>query len=85
MAKIIQYYLKLVTEDGTETQGPACTLPWSDANLAIAEAEAFGEVTVTDDGLPEPEVPVSTEDRVTAIERKFAAMEAAYTEGVAEA
>lgn len=85
MAKIIQYYMKSVDEDGAETQGLSCTLPWSEANLAIAEAEAFGEVTVTDDGAPEPEAPVSTEDRIAAIETKFAAMEAAYTEGVTEA
>lgn len=85
MAKIIQYHLKTIMEDGAERQGAACSMPYSEQNLAIAEAEAFGEVTVTDDGTPEPEIPVSTEDRIAAIETKFAAMEAAYAEGVMEA
>ena len=85
MAKIIKYHMKTISEDGTEIQGAAVSMPYSEANMAIAEAEAFGEVAVTDDGTPEPEHPVSTEDRLTAIETKFAAMEAAYAEGVMEA
>ena len=54
MAKIIKYHMKTISEDGTEIQGATVSMPYSEANMAIAEAEAFGEVTVTDDGTPEP-------------------------------
>lgn len=85
MAKIIKYCLKIKDQNGEEVRGPECSMPYSEKNLALAEAEAYGEVTVEDDGMPEPEVTVSTEERITAIETKFAAMEAAYAEGVREA
>ena len=61
------------------------TIPYTEANMAIAEAEAWGEITVEDDGKPEPEDPVSTDARVQALEAKLEAMEAAYTEGVEHA
>lgn len=61
------------------------SMSYSEENLALAQSEAYGEVTVEDDGQPEPEVPVSNEERFAALEAKFAAMEAAYSEGVAEA
>ena len=61
------------------------SMPYSAENLALAQSEAYGEVSVEEDGLPEPEVTVSTEGRFAALEAKFAAMEAAYTEGVTEA
>ena len=83
--KIIKYYLKITCENGEAARGAACSMPYSETNLALAESEAFGEVAVEDDGLPEPEAPVSTEERFAALEAKFAAMEAAYTEGVTEA
>lgn len=50
MAKIIAYHMKTISEDGVETKGAACSMPYSEENLKIAQAEAFGEVTVTDDG-----------------------------------
>ena len=85
MAEIIKYNLASVDEDGTVVQGPECSMPYSAENLALAQSEAYGGGSVEEDGLPEPEVPVSTEDRLTAMEAKFAAMEAAYAEGVREA
>lgn len=66
--KIIKYYLKTIDENGEAVQGPECSMPYSEENLALAESEAFGEVTVKDDGLPEPEVPISTEERLSALE-----------------
>ena len=61
--KKIKYYL-----DVEGMAGSQCVLPYSEENLTLAEAEAFGEVTVEDDGLPETEVPVSTEERLSALE-----------------
>ena len=60
--KIIKYYLKTTNENGEAVRGPACSMSYSEANLTLAEAEAFGAVTVEEDGLPVPEVPASTED-----------------------
>lgn len=53
--EIIKYHLNY---DGE--QGPECTMPYSEANMAIAEAEAYGEIAVEDDGTPEP-VAVNTD------------------------
>ena len=75
-------------QDGNETAVEALaevSMPYSEENLALAQQEAYGDITVEDDGQPEPKVPASTEERITAIETKFAAMEAAYAEGVKEA
>ena len=55
--KKIKYYL-----DVEGMAGPQCVLPYSEENMALAEAEAFGEVTVEDDGAPEPEEAPSQED-----------------------
>lgn len=92
MAKIIKYNLKTQINTGTErepvweyVQGPKCSMPYSESNMAIAEAEAYGDITVEDDGQPEPEVPETVDSRVTALEDKLAAMEAAYIEGVQNA
>lgn len=60
--KIIKYSLAITDEDGNKTPGSECTLPYSEKNLSLAETEAYGEITVEDDGQPEPEAPVSTED-----------------------
>lgn len=76
MAKIIQYHMKSIAEDGVELQGAAVSMPWSEANLAIAEAEAFGEVTVTDDGTG----PIITQESVIDAMREACA--AAITSGV---
>ena len=71
----IKYYLKVQENTGTEEEpvlvdaaGPLCVMPYSAENLAIAEAEAFGEVIVEDDGVPEPEEVPSQEERLAALE-----------------
>ena len=64
MAEIIKYNLASVDEDGTVVQGPECSMPYSEDNLALAETEAFGAVTVEDDGQPEP-VQETTQEDVT--------------------
>lgn len=93
MAKVIKYkFLSCEINRGTE-ESPVVEqilldkeMPWSEANEAIARLESKdGKYTVEDDGLPEPEATLSTEARLSAVETKFAAMEAAYGEGVAEA
>lgn len=73
--KFIKYFLKTPTNTGTAeapvweyTQGPECTMPYSEANMAIAEAEAYGEVTVEDDGQPEPVAEPTQEERLAALE-----------------
>lgn len=85
MAKVIRYYLKTADKDGVEVRGAEASIPYSEGNLSVAEKEAYGEITVEDNGTPEPEATLSTEERLSAVETKFAAMEAAYGEGVAEA
>ena len=69
MAKYIKYNLKTRINTGTEPEpvwtdapGPECSMPYSEDNLALARAEAYGEVTVEDDGQPEPEALPSVED-----------------------
>ena len=51
--KTIKYYLKYKINTGTEenpvweeTQGPECSMQYSEANMAIAQAEAFGDITI---------------------------------------
>ena len=73
--KKIKYYLKIQKNTGTEEEpvledaaGPLCMMPYSEENLTLAEAEAFGEVTVEDDGLPAPEVDPTQEERLSALE-----------------
>lgn len=52
--KIIKYNLCTELPDGSETLN-AVEMPWSEANEAIAKAEAKdGKYTVTDDGTPAP-------------------------------
>ena len=69
--KIIKYNLKVQLNIGTElypiwedTPGPECTMPYNEANLSLAEAEAYGEVTIEDDGQPESEDSISIEDTI---------------------
>lgn len=69
MAKIIKYNLAAVDKDGTTVRGPECSMPYSEENLSLAEAEAFGAVTVEDDGTG----PAITRDAVTAAMRKACA------------
>lgn len=60
--KIIKYQLATEINYGTpeepdiETVLSGVTMPYTEANYAIAQAEAFqGQITVEDDGKPEPE------------------------------
>ena len=44
------------------------SIDYNEANLAIAEKEAFnGEYTIEDNGEPEPEIVASTEDILNAM------------------
>lgn len=67
--KIIKYQLCTEVNIGTEDEPKieqslaAVTLGWSEANEAIAAAEAYnGEYTIEDDGEPEPVVPPSNDE-----------------------
>lgn len=60
--KIIKYQLATEINHGTpeepdiETVLSGVTMPYTNANYAIAQAEAYqGQITVEDDGRPEPE------------------------------
>lgn len=60
--KIIKYRLATEINHGTpeepdiETVLSGVTMPYTEANYAIAQAEAYqGQITVEDDGQPEPE------------------------------
>ena len=60
--KIIKYQLATEVNHGTpeepdiETVLSGVTMPYTEANYAIAQAEAYqGQITVDDDGQPEPE------------------------------
>lgn len=77
--KTITYQLATEIDRGTpeapdiETVLTAASITCPDdrleANLAIARAEAYqGQVTVEDDGQPEPEDAPTLEDRVTNLE-----------------
>lgn len=60
--KIIKYQLATEINHGTpeepdiETVLSGVTMPYTEANYAITQAEAYqGQITVEDDGQPEPE------------------------------
>lgn len=60
--KIIKYQLATEINHGTpeepdiETVLSGVTMPYTEANYAIAQEEAYqGQITVEDDGQPEPE------------------------------
>lgn len=60
--KILKYKLATEINHGTpelpdiETVLSGVTMPYTEANYAIAQAEAYqGQITVEDDGKPEPE------------------------------
>lgn len=56
--KIIKYTLS----------GNAVEMGWNEANEEIAKAEADnGEYEIVDDGQPEPEAPVTTDDVLNAL------------------
>lgn len=74
--KIIKYHLKTRVNTAPlgeepvweDAQGAACTMPYTEENLEIAKAEAFGEVEVVDEGAPEPVLEPTQEERLSALE-----------------
>lgn len=73
--KIIKYQLMTEVNRGTTAEPnveqvfSTVSMPYTEANYAIAQSEAYnGEVTVEDDGTPEPEKSMSYEDRLSALE-----------------
>lgn len=76
MKKIIYELLQGIDSDGNLVLS-SVELGYSEANLAIAEKEAYNGYTVEDDGQPEPE-PAPAEDAI------WDELDAAYTEGYQE-
>lgn len=74
--KHIKYHLKTKVNTAPlgeapiwdDAQGAACTMPYTEENLKIAKAEAFCEVEVVDDGVPEPVPEPTQEERIAALE-----------------
>lgn len=71
--KLIKYNLKctreLPDEAGTqweEYEGPSCTMPYSEDNLALARSESWDEPEIVEDGEPDPEDTPTQLDRVEA-------------------
>lgn len=73
MTEVKNTYLDM---DGNETEEVTqifsdveirCTEANFDANYAIAEKEAYGEITVEDDGQPEPAQEPTTDDILNAL------------------
>ena len=67
--KILKYNLCTKVNRGTEEEPQIeemlspVTMGWNEANEEIAKKEAYnGEYTIEDDGQPEPENEVSTDD-----------------------
>ena len=75
MAKVIKYkFLSAEINHGTE-ENPVMeqifiekSMGWNEANEEIAKAEAYnGEYTIEDDGQPEPEQSLTTDDILNAL------------------
>jgi hypothetical protein len=72
--KIIKYKLCTKVNHGTEEEpvweeilNPV-EMGWNEANVEIAKAEAYnGEYTIEDDGQPEPEQSLTTDDILNAL------------------
>ena len=80
MKKIIYELLQGIDSDGNPVLS-SVELGYSEANIAIAEKEAYNGYTIEDDGQPEPG-PAPTEDSVW--DELDAAYTAGYTEGYTE-
>lgn len=88
--KIIKYkFLSCEVNNGTEDEPKIeqifldKSMPWNEANEAIAKAEAKnGEYTVTDDGQPDPSSIPSQLDRVEAQVNYTAMMTNTLMEGI---
>ena len=77
--KIIKYQLATEINRGTpeepdiETVLSGVTMPYTETNYAMAQAEAYqGQITVEDDGQPEPEPEPSPLDRLGLLEEALA-------------
>lgn len=97
MAKLIKYQLMTEVKntyldtDGKEKEEVTqifsdveirCTEANFAANYAIAEKEAYGEITVEDDGQPDPAVPTNDDSAVwNELDKAY---EEGYTEGYQE-
>ena len=69
MKKIVYKVLGKTTAEDVEAE-VLCGVerPYSEANEEIAKAEAYnGEYTIEDDGQPEPEQPLTTDDILNAL------------------
>lgn len=77
--KIIKYRFQATNSvDGVTL---AKKLPYTEENLAIAEAEAYnGEYTIEDDGRPEPETQPTDAERITELEEALAMLLNGVTE-----
>ena len=65
MAKVIKYFRCI--EENEENLIPV-EIGWNEINEAIAKLEAYnGEYTIEDDGQPEPETKVNTDDVLDAM------------------
>lgn len=59
----------------------AVEMPWNEVNEQIAAKESYqGKYTVEDDGLPEPEVVPTTEERVADLEEALGMILSGVTE-----
>ena len=57
-------------------------LGWSESNEEIAKREAYnGEYTIEDDGEPEPDAVISTEERLDALEAAMLEMMGVAVDG----
>ena len=70
----LKYYINNPVKSGTEESPERVdnpipkSIPYSEANEEIAKKEAYnGEYTIEDDGQPEPETDVSTDDVLNAM------------------
>ena len=76
--KVLKYRLMTEVNHGTEEQPDiqqifsGVILGWSEANEELAKREAYnGEYTIEDDGKPEPDLPPTTEQRVSDLEEQL--------------
>ena len=83
MKKIIYELLQGVDSDGNPVLS-SVELGYSEANLAIAEKEAYNGYTVEDDGQPEPEPPAPDPSEDSVWDELDAAYQAGYHEGYTE-
>ena len=78
--KYIHYDMQ-ISNDGDEVKLSAARLSYSEANLEIAQKEAYnGAYTIEDDGQPEPVVEPTAEQRITELEEALELLLSGVTE-----